>query len=789
MKILFNSVIVFLLITQPVSAQTPAYDWHRSWGGTGSDNVSEIFIESNGDFITAGAFQGTADLNPGGLIDNHTSSGGSDCYVQRLDMYGNYMWAVSFGGSGTDKIVSIDVDDAGNILVAGYFENSIDLDPGPLTNTHTSAGDRDMFVQKFDPNGNLLFAFSLGGPGYDDMNDIAVDAQGNFTVVGSYSDSIDFDPGAGSAMKYAGTAEAFVVQYSSTGTLNWTYATEGASASKAQGISIDANDDMIVSGYITGMVDFDQSAATNFLTSIAGTDIFVMKLTSNGSYQWLKGIHGTGNDWLTDMALDQSENILLTGYLTGTTDYDPHPVNTDNHSTNGQFDIFTCKLSPSGDHRWAMVMGGTNWDVGSSITADNEGNVFTSGYYKGSADFDPTAGTWWLTASSTFGRAFIHKVDSAGTFEWAGNIGSMTASSQGYIINADAFGNVYVGGFFSGTSDMDPGALTVNANSVGAGDACLLKLRQCTGTSSTINETSCSAYTSPSGNYTWTNSGTYMDVIPNSNGCDSVMTINLTITGGGSSTISEMACGSYTSPSGNYSWNSSGTYMDTVQTAQGCDSVITINLTIGNESPASITALECESYTSPSGLYTWSSSGTYMDTIPTALGCDSVITIVLTIHQVDVAVSSNGANVLTANASGASYQWVDCDNGYAAIPGETGQNFTAQNDGNYAVIINDGICVDTSACQTVIGNAIEMIGGPMQVSVYPNPASTTVTIDLQDQSAISYIELIDLTGRVWLSEATTENTLVLYLSGIPSGYYFVRLRSEKQESLTRLIIQ
>ena len=149
--------------------------------------------------------------------------------------------------------------------------------------------------------------------------------------------------------------------------------------------------------------------------------------------------------------------------------------------------------------------------------------------------------------------------------------------------------------------------------------------------------TACETYTVPSGDETYTVSGTYMDTIPRSNGCDSVLTITLTIINGSTATINETACETYTVPSGDETYTASGTYMDTIQAANGCDSVLTINLTIKFNSFAIIDSTVCETYTVPSTDETYTSSGTYMDTIPSANGCDSILTINLTVNYNDLA--------------------------------------------------------------------------------------------------------------------------------------------------------
>lgn len=172
----------------------------------------------------------------------------------------------------------------------------------------------------------------------------------------------------------------------------------------------------------------------------------------------------------------------------------------------------------------------------------------------------------------------------------------------------------------------------------------------------TINLIACDSLVSPSGLYTWYSSGTYNDTIPNSAGCDSVITINLTINNSSNSSISITACDSLVSPSGLYTWYSSGVYRDTLLNMVGCDSVIIITLTINNSSSSNISLSACDSLVSPSGLYTWYSSGVYQDTITNAVGCDSVIVITLTINNSSISNISLSACDSLVSPSG-SYTW------------------------------------------------------------------------------------------------------------------------------------
>ena len=200
---------------------------------------------------------------------------------------------------------------------------------------------------------------------------------------------------------------------------------------------------------------------------------------------------------------------------------------------------------------------------------------------------------------------------------------------------------------------------------------------------------------------------------------------------------------------------------------------------------SNITIVSCNSYTSPSGNYTWTNTGTYYDTIPNNAGCDSLITIDLTINSVNTSLTQIGIT-LTANTSGANYQWLDCGNSYAIIPGETNQSFTPIINGNYAAEITENGCTDTSACYNIISvEIIENISN-INVSIYPNPSTGKFTIKGLE---IQKIEIFDITGKLIYKTFVNEIEQVIDVSYCPKGIYFVKVITLNEVANTRLIIK
>jgi hypothetical protein len=301
----------------------------------------------------------------------------------------------------------------------------------------------------------------------------------------------------------------------------------------------------------------------------------------------------------------------------------------------------------------------------------------------------------------------------------------------------------------------------------------------------TINESACSFYTVPSGNATYNESGTYNDTIPSASGCDSIITINLTIEQS-AATISASSCYSYTSPSGTNTWTSSGTYQDTIANSVGCDSILTINLQIKGTTTSNITETACFEYTTPSGKLI-ENSGTVLDTIANANGCDSVITINLTVKKFNNSVFKS-VNALICSVQGATYQWINCED-KSEIVGETAQAFLITQSGSYAVVATKDGCTDTSTCENVVIIGLNEIETQAAFMVFPNPSNGLVSIQAAGSKSVQSVSITNALGELVMHEHNIGSASYQLQLEVESGLYFITITDTDGNTATKSILK
>ena len=326
-------------------------------------------------------------------------------------------------------------------------------------------------------------------------------------------------------------------------------------------------------------------------------------------------------------------------------------------------------------------------------------------------------------------------------------------------------------------------------------DACALEMTQTVtitvnnSTSSSQTFVECAGFSVTVGTNTYNTTGIYTDVLVGSNGCDSTVTTDLTIKQPTTGSQTLVECAGFSVTVGTNTYNTTGIYTDVLVGSNGCDSTVTTDLTIKQPTTGSQTLVECAGFSVTVGTNTYNATGVYTDVLTGSNGCDSTVTTDLTIEQaIDVTVDNSLAPTLSANQTGATYQWLDCDNGNVIIPSETAQSFTATVNGNYAVEITVGSCVDTSACENISTVGVKETANDV-VSIYPNPTSGMVNINLgSNNSSVNY-SITSIEGKVVETGKTSTNNIMVDLSKEGNGVYFVKINTENTSTVYKLIKQ
>lgn len=380
----------------------------------------------------------------------------------------NLAWAKQFKGYSKASGNSIVVDASGNVYTTGFFESTVDFDPGIGVFELSATGSNDVFVSKLDPSGNFLWAKQFKTESY--TSSIAVDASGNVCITGDFSGTVDFDPAAGTSNTfYLIGGGMFVCKLDSSGNFLWA---KRIASTYPESIALDGLGNVYTTGYFFGVVDFDPGAGILELSSASPSysEIFISKLDASGNFVWAKQFNGAAPQYSrrsTSIAVDVVGNVLTTGWFSGSVDFDLGVSTFTLTAVNG--DAFISKLDASGNFVWAKQFAASSGGAsGRTITSDASGNVYIAGGFKGTVDFDPSTDIFNLTVSIPDGSdsdAFISKLDASGNFLWAKQLVGESVSATSIAV--DASGNVYTTGYVIGTVDFDPGSGTFDITSLG----------------------------------------------------------------------------------------------------------------------------------------------------------------------------------------------------------------------------------------------------------------------------------------------------------------------------------
>lgn len=418
-----KQIILTIAIASAFAIQTKA-QFLISAGAAGQEYSKDIDIDNQGNIVSAGYFFNTVDFDPSANTNNRTSVGFADNYIAKYSTNGSLIWVTSFGSTGIDIPHSVVTDNNNNIILTGYFSNTCDFDPGAGVTIKTSNGGRDAYIAKYDANGNFQWVVTYGSDSLDDAFNLDVDAEGNVYWTGVIEGTVT----VGTTTFTTQVEDVVFGKISPSGTILWVKQVGGSGIDEGSGIIVDNNGDIIHTGYFQTTVDFDPNAGVSNLTSSGGFDTYFGKYDTSGNLIWMKKIGGAGADIGAPggITIDNLNNIYIAGNAGANCDYDAN-AGIVTHTMNGTTDWFVAKYDNSGNHILSFTVGGTGQDQAHRLTTDNQQNIYVTGWFRTSANFNPNGTAITLTGNCTgVGHdGYIAKYNSSGICQWAKQFGGV----------------------------------------------------------------------------------------------------------------------------------------------------------------------------------------------------------------------------------------------------------------------------------------------------------------------------------------------------------------------------
>lgn len=300
--------------------------WSKQFGGPNAQMAYTIATSATGAIAIAGEFVGSLDFGSGPIA----SASGSDAYVALLDPNGSLLFVRSFPGPGPQIVTGVAVGVGGDVFVTGAFGMSIDLGSGPAP----SAGGKDVFVAKLDPQGKTVFGRTFGGKGDQMGHGIAADPDGGAVFVGDFANSIDF---GGGPLTSAGLADAFVAKVDAAGAHVYSHGYGSAGVDLGSAVAIDAAGSARVGGFYAGAVNFGGGTFHSFK---GGADAFVVQLDPAGAHLRSSSYGTTGGQGIYGIRTSAA-GVAVAGYFTGALDFGQGAL-----PNKGGYDFFVARLPP-----------------------------------------------------------------------------------------------------------------------------------------------------------------------------------------------------------------------------------------------------------------------------------------------------------------------------------------------------------------------------------------------------------------------------------------------------------
>ncbi len=467
-----------LLFSSKSNSQTAHTDWFKSIGGVSDQTGDAIKVDGSGNVYSAGSFQGLVNFSPG---ESATSTSDYDAYICKFDTSGLFDWAYTYSGTNNQNIYDLDIDASDNLYFSGVFQGAVDFDPSSAT-VLLQAEYSEGFVSKLNSQGGFEWAKKFESSDTSIVKSMILDPYGNVFVAGYFDGTTDFDPDTGVFNLTSGEhGDLFICKLDGDGDFLWANSYPGNEMYSSDiNLAMDNQGSVIASGEFYDTVDFNAGPGVyEFIPySTISSDIFVLKLKPNGDFKWAKQIGGPRIDLVRDVVVDDNNNVYLTGSFQEECDFDPNEgIELLETESTFEQDIFLCKLNWLGDFEWVKHFKGFGLQLGTGLALDDSTNIYITGNFWSSVDFDPHLTQGYAVSSEGMDDVFVTKLDVDGNFRWSDGYGSTLPDVPGAIAIDENY-NIYTTGVFQDTmwSNMEDSVSL--GFSLGGRDAFIHKLYQ-----------------------------------------------------------------------------------------------------------------------------------------------------------------------------------------------------------------------------------------------------------------------------------------------------------------------
>jgi hypothetical protein len=721
--------ITLFAISLSYGQSSISWSWTVANGSTGQDDVKDFALDNAGNAVVVGKFGGPITFGGANPI-TIAPHGIYDMYIAKVSAAGSVLWVKTPYGPNQDFATAVEVDKQGNSYVLADFYDSLvyDSSASGLSVFMSNPGLSNIYLAKYSPAGNLLWAKNLGGISIDYSKDLALDTAGNVYVTGGFYKTIYLNPLVSNAdtLRSKGQQDIFIAKYTSNGNFVWCKQLGSSGFESSSSIKCTQNGGFVMGGTYYDSLDFNPSPVDTLILPVStfGANLFITKYDNNGNYVWTNGISSAGFKSVGEIALDKNENVFITGKFNDVTDFDTQFAHNTLVALPGNSSIFFGKYNANnGSLSWMKKIehgyqGGQ--DEGTAIALDAKEDIYITGKFWGQGcDFNTSLTDTFLLGSYASNNydLFIAKYNNTGDFRWAYNLGD-AQEEVGEKICFDHTGSMYLAatidnGSMSGPIDFDfdPNHSFYYQPLGGYGDFSLSKYSNCAIDDAAVSTTSgLTAVTNGLQQYQWVNCGV------------------------GYAPISGATAQTYLP-------TNTGTYACILTSSSTC-----------KDTTACLYFDVCVNFNNT------------------------------------VSVSSNA--VLTSSvANASSYQWMTCEtNGtYTPIAGANAQSFTPTQNGSYACKAVKGTCVDTSACKQVSNVGFIEYAEDASMRFYPNPAKNVLNIEA---SKVNQLSIVDMLGHEFSNLTLNRNAVTsINIETLPTGVYFIKCKFDDGRIVTKKFIK